>query len=91
MSMSTHIVGFRSPDDQYKNMAKVWYACVSAKLSIPDEVLAYFGGYKPDDSGVEINLDKIAKEWSDDARSGYEIKLKDLPSDLTSIRFFNSY
>lgn len=93
MSMSTHIVGFRKPDAQFKAMKAIYDSCKQVKVDIPDEVLEFFNYQEPDDSGVQINLehDYSVMEYQDDMRSGFEVFLEDLPKNLTSIRFFNSY
>jgi len=89
MSMSTHIIGFKAPDDKWIAMKSAWDACEKAELSIPEGVLKYFDGEKPDPRGVEVKLE--LKGWHDNYREGFEIEVKTLPKDITHIRFYNSY
>lgn len=87
--MSTHVVGFRAPDEEWTKMKAIWDACEVAKVSVPEEVERYFGGESPDPSGVEIEIE--AHEWSNEYAEGYEINVADIPKGLTSIRFYNSW
>ena len=89
--MSTHIVGFRPPDDTWKHMKEIWDSCESVKVPIPEEVLNFFNDIEPDENGVENNLENYADEYSGDMRSGYEIDISKLPKNINIIRFFNSY
>lgn len=99
MSMSTHIVGFKPADDKFKRMLKVWQTCVEAGVSPPKEVDDFFGGEKPDPTGVEIHfydyktskwIDGI-KKWSADMSEGLEVDLRKLDPDIKILRFINSY
>jgi len=93
MGMSTHIQGFKAPDEKWKAMKAVWDGCEAAGIEPPEEVSDYFEGETPDERGVEVNVSDTdyCKEWSDDYRSGYEVDLRELPSDLTHLRFYNSW
>lgn len=89
MGMSTHVVGFRPPDEKWKKMKAVWDACKVAKTEIPESVVDFFNGETPDPAGVEVEIK--AKDWSMDSASGYEIDLDKLPKDIKTIRFYNSW
>ena len=93
MSMSTYVKGFRPPDKKWKEMKAVWDACEKADIEKPDEVLEFFGHDEPDDSGVEVNLEKDAccKEFDCDGHSGFEIEVSKLPKDIKIVRFYNSW
>lgn len=91
MSMSTHIIGFKPPDEKWKQMKQVWESCEKANIEQPKEVLEYFNYKTPDESGVEVKIDNIAEEWSDESRSGYQVQLDKLPKDIKVIRFYNSW
>jgi len=71
--MSTHVVGFRPPDEKWKKMKAVWDACEAAGAKIPDEVSDFFDGEEPDARGVEVDLEEsdVAKKWRDDGREGF--------------------
>lgn len=89
MSMSTHVVGFKPPDEKWKKMKAVYDACIEAGTEVPSSVTDFFNYEPPDPAGVEVEIK--AREWKDDMCEGYEIDLKSLPKDVTIIRFYNSY
>jgi hypothetical protein len=91
MGMSTHVKGFRPPDEKWRQMEKVYSACMKAGIEIPEEVEKFFDYEEPDECGVEVEIKEATCEWCDDSREGFEIDLKKLPSDVTIIRFYNSY
>lgn len=93
MSMSTHIKGFRPPDNKWKRMKEVWETCKIAEIDPPAEVYAFFESVEPDENGVEVELEKTVccKEWSDEYRQGFEIFIEKLPEDVKIIRFYNSW
>tara|TARA_R100000656_G_scaffold104176_1_gene75945 strand:- start:14702 stop:14866 length:165 start_codon:yes stop_codon:yes gene_type:complete len=47
MGMDLMVEGFRTPDEKWGSMKKVWDACVAAGTSIPVEVHNYFNGTAP--------------------------------------------
>lgn len=92
MGMSTHVVGFRPPDEKWQQMKAVWDACQAAHIAPPAEVEEFFQGEPPDDQGVEVRLDGQAlREWTNEYASGYEVVVDKLPRDVTVIRFYNSW
>jgi len=91
MSLSTYVIGFRPPDERWQQMKAVYEANAAAGLRQPTEVEMFFLNGAPDASGVEVNLDNIAKEWRDDSRDGIEIDIRDLPPEVHILRFVNSW
>lgn len=93
MGMSTHVVGFKPPDDKWKKMKAVWDACSKAGISVPDDVLEFFGHATPDSKGVEVEIEdhECCDEYNARESQGFEINIKKLPPDVTVIRFYNSY
>lgn len=97
MSMSTHVVGFHPPDEKWKKMKAVWDACKAAGVGAPLDVERFFNGEAPDDAGVETSLDNYQKphpactSYMAPGKSGYEIDLSKLPTNITKIRFYNSW
>lgn len=89
--MNTHVVGFRPADAKWRKMKDVWDACVAADTLVPPEVAKFFGEDEPDDSGIEVDLSRVLREWEDDSRAGYELDVDKIPSGVTSIRFYNSW
>jgi len=105
MGMSTHVVGFRPPDEKWRKMKAVWDACKAAETDPPVEVEDFFGGDEPDEAGVEVRLDPlllddnkaklgVVVDWEDDMREGLEVDLEKLRANfpsVTKLRFYNSY
>lgn len=88
MSMSTHVVGFHPPDEKWQKMKAIWDACESAEIDIPDEVFDFFDG-EPDEHGQTVGLP--VTDWRDDVDQGVELKVTDIPKNVTVIRFYNSF
>lgn len=93
MGMSTHVKGFKAPDEKWRAMKAIWDACKAAGIKQPDEVGKFFNWEPPDDAGVEVNLEKTAccREWRREMQEGFEVDVKALPADVTHVRFYNSY
>jgi hypothetical protein len=99
MGISTNVIGFRPPDEKWNAMKKVYDSCEAAGISIPNEVSTFFNDIAPDPRGVEVELPFKNKktqvgcvtEWKDDASEGVEVDVTKLPSDVTVIRFYNSW
>lgn len=91
MGMSTHVVGFKPPNEKWRKMKSIYDACEEAGVTAPDEVYDFFEDCKPDPAGVQVDLKKVVKPWHDECSDGFEIDLKALPKDVTVIRFFNSW
>ena len=89
MSMSTHLIGFRPPDDVWQKMQAIYDACRVAGIVIPEEVREFFGGEAPDVRGIAVTLP--VQEWADEYGCGYEIAVKDLPPQVTVLRFYNAH
>lgn len=89
MSMSTHVTGFTPPDETWHQMKAIWDSCLAANVSIPPEVLDYFGDEDPDPAGIEIEIP--AREYHGNMEEGYEIDVAAIPPQATIIRFVNSW
>ena len=91
MGMSTHVVGFRPPDEKWQKMAAIWAACETAGVEPPDEVADFFNHESPDPRGIEVAVP--ITEWNDPdgGRVGYEVAISDIPSNVTHLRFYNSW
>jgi len=93
MGMSTHVVGIKPPDQAWKAMKSAWDACVAAKVSVPIEVLNFFGHEIPDAAGVVVDLEKTeaVEQYNTDSVQGFEVRIDKLPKDVKVVRFYNSY
>lgn len=89
MSMSTHVIGFKPPDQKWHLMKAVYDACELAEVAPPSEVSNYFDHQEPDAAGVEVEIPHEA--WVDDMRKGIQVDLSKITSDVKVIRFYNSY
>jgi hypothetical protein len=47
MGMSTHVVGFKPPDEKWRKMKAVWDACEAAGTDPPAAVSKFFEGDVP--------------------------------------------
>lgn len=96
MGMSTHVVGFRPPDEKWRKMKAVWEACEAAGQEIPENVSNFFEGEAPDECGVEVlqgQLEKVGaiRRYKTLDTDGYEVVVASLPADVKIIRFMNCY
>jgi hypothetical protein len=87
--MSTRVIGFAPPDEQWAKMKAIWDACRAAGVPVPEEVEDFFGDGEPDPAGVEIVLP--LREWRDATGEGYEIDMAAIPPQVKTIRFCNSW
>lgn len=90
--MNIYIQGIKEPDNNWKEMKKVWDSCKEAGVNPPDSVREYFNYEDPDDDGIIIDLkDKdyigCLNSYKKDGKSGFQIALDDLPEDVSLIRF----
>jgi hypothetical protein len=91
VGMSTHVCGFRPPDEKWRKMKAAWDSCTQAGVDPPTEVLEFFNHEEPDPNGVEVDLGDAKSDYSADSSSGFEIDLSLIPKDVTIIRFCNSW
>jgi uncharacterized protein YcnI len=98
MSMSTRVVGFRPPDEEWQRHKAVWDACQFAGVRVPDETNRFFMGTTPDPAGIEVELTRVssrsgwvANEYKGDMEEGYEVMVAEIPEGVTRIRFVNSW
>ena len=91
MSMSTHIIAFRPPDEKFQRMKAAFDACVAAGIDPPQELWAFFNGETPSEEGVEIDISNAVYPWGEDTQEGYQVDLSKLPKDVKYIRFYNSF
>ncbi len=89
MSMSTHVIGFKPPDEKWHKMKAIWDSCEEVEIDPPDAVCDYFNGKEPDEAGVEVTI--LTEKWVDDMREGVQIYIDKIPKDVKIIRFYNSW
>jgi|APSaa5957512622_1039677.scaffolds.fasta_scaffold192938_2 hypothetical protein len=86
---TTVISGYRPPDEKWLKMRAVFEACEEAGIEPPREVSEFFQWRTPDDNGIEVEI--ASREYQADMCDIWEVKVADIPSDITVIRFTNSY
>lgn len=89
MGMSSNIKGIKEPDAHWKKMKAIWDSCEAAGVKIPDEVQEFFGYEPPDYLGVVVDIPH--SQYLAEMHEGFEVRVKDIPKDVTVIRFWNSY
>ena len=90
MSISTHFVAFRPPDEKWQRMKEVYDACKKAGINIPKEVGEFFEYENPDPNGVQVDIEQAVEDWNDGDMYGYEIDLSKLPDNTRYVRVFYS-
>ncbi len=96
MGMSTHVSGYKPPDDLWKQMKAAYDACLALKIAIPGPVAAFFNGDPPDEAGVEVSQKQLIEagavsSYRAQSCEGFVINVKKIPSDVTIIRVYNAY
>jgi hypothetical protein len=90
MGMSTHVVGFLPPDEDWRRKRAAWHACADAGVGPPKELEEFFGYEEPGEHGREVKIHDAISKWSRDGGAGYEVDLSRLPPEVKVIRFWNS-
>ena len=91
MSMSTSVKGFRPPDEEWKKMKAIWDACKAAgNVEPPEPVQEFFNWHEPDPNGIDVHL-RVTKWNNNECSEGLELKVEDIPKNVTVIRFYNSW
>lgn len=92
MSVTTHIIGFIPPDEEWKKKMAAWKACEEAEVEPPEELVSFFGGEDPTDKpGREVDIEPAVTHCDLDMVDGWEVTLSKLPPEVKVIRFENSY
>jgi len=89
MGMSTHVVGIRPPDEDWRKMKAAYDACAAAGLEPPEAVSRFFEWEEPDESGVVVEIP--TRPFKAEMREGFEVDVDALPEGVKTIRFYNSY
>ncbi len=86
MGIDCYVKAIRSPDEKWQKMKAIYDLCIEQDIDVPDDVEYFFNGEEPDEKGIEVTMH--AEEWSNEDYDGYEIKVSDIPKDVTIIRFY---
>lgn len=93
MGSNLIIEGIVPADEKFKKMLAVWNACENAGVKIPAKVYEFFNNVEPDIKGVIIDLyeNECISVYKKEMSSGFDIDLSKLPSNIKTIRVYNSY
>lgn len=92
MGMSTHVVRYRPPDEQWQKMKSVWDACIVAEVVPPMEVAAFFDEAYPGDApGKEVQITAAVQKWRDGDRDGFQVDVELLPDGVRYLRFYSAF
>jgi hypothetical protein len=96
MSMSTHVQGFKPPDEKWAKMRAIFDACEAAHVDVPLEVERFFGDNPPDPDGVlvaesDLRAAGAVTDWSGEYAEGLQVDITKLPADVTVVRFQNRW
>ena len=89
MSMSTHVVGFVAPTEDYLKKLAAWQACKAAGVRVPEELEKFFEKVQPDPLGIEVQLKDAVSPYRGRESEGFQVDLSKLPPGVTHIRFWN--
>ena len=90
--MCSYIQGIKPKTEDYEKRLQVYNLCTALNIPIPQEIDSYFNG-EVCEEGIICDLPKESlKEYQDRyCREFFEVDLTKIPSDITKIRFVNSY
>lgn len=96
MGMSTSVKGLVQDSEEYQKRRAAYLACREARVTPPEELIAYFSAFDQDfadgeDVPVRAEVEIPSREWQDDYRAGIEVDVAALPPNVTTIRFYNSW
>lgn len=95
MGMSSWVVGVRDMDGKFKEMLEMKRLCEEKGFSYPKEVEVYFGGLVRESEKCIFNemlsIKIPYKEYMDDGIGVFEVNVKDIPKEVKTIKFINSY
>lgn len=84
MSKELYLEGIILPDNKWKQMKKVYDACIEADVDIPTNVQVYFNYEAPNDIGIVLDLTEY---FTSTLEKGLEINVEDIPENVKILRF----
>jgi len=96
MGMSFYVIAERARDAQFEAMFQVLEVCKQAGVTVPSEVVEYFGkknveGYEDAeaiaDAALHVDISKFVKVVHGDYYEDHVIDLKDLPGSVVRLKF----
>ena len=91
MSMYSYVKGLKPKTDDYEKRLQIYNLCTALNIPIPHEIESFFDGEVCED-GIVCDLPKDSiKKYCNDTREYFEVDLTKIPSDVTKVRFCNSW
>jgi len=96
MGMSFHVIAERERDAEFQRMFEVLRVCKENDVSVPPEVVKFFGEKNIEnyddvetiaDAAVEVDIDKLVKVVQGDYFEDRTLDLKDLPASVKRLKF----
>ncbi len=94
MSMSMHVLAVKPADDEYKRKAAAYRACDAARVPVPQELVDFFDGAEPDDTGMTQSINgkhESCESWVDASSQGFQVNVTKLPPGTRFVRFYCSW
>ena len=92
MSMYSYVQGLKPKTKEYEKKLQIYNLCTELDVLPPQEIVTFFDG-EVCEEGILTDIPQDAtREYTDDCcRYFLEVDLTKVPSDITKIRFVNSY
>ncbi len=93
MGMYSYVKGLKPKTEEYEKKLRIYKDCKELNINPPKEIEDYFDG-EVCEEGIVIDLPKDAISESvnvDYCNEYFDVDLTKIPSDVTIIRFVNSY
>lgn len=94
MGIAINLIGIRDLDGKFQDMLDIKHLCEKNSIPYPNEVESYFKGLAyENECYLKQNLETVEvskKEFRSDNGEGFEIDVKDIPSEVKTLRFYIS-
>jgi hypothetical protein len=98
MGASLNVQGIKPPTKEYLDKLAAYCACEAAGVSVPKEILDFFGGNELrhiEPSGIEVGLTypqhESLKPYGNDYSEGFDIEIDKLPAGVKILRVYISW
>ena len=92
MSMCTYVQGLKPKTEEYEKKLHIYNACREINVVPPEDILRFFDGEVCEEGIITELPEEAMSNYTDDyCRDFFEVDLTKIPSDVTKIRFVNSY
>ncbi len=92
MSTHSYVQGLKPKTEEYEKKLYIYKACQEINITPPDEIVKFFDGEICEEGIITELPEEAVKNYADDSCCDFfEVDLTKVPSDVTKIRFVNSY